>query len=148
MHTNHYEHTRAIEAAVGCISNPRCDIVLSRTDDDGKLLCGVIYEAYTKASIQAHIAGFGPFWLKRDFLWVMFDYPFNQLKVGSVFCQIREANQQALAFNLKLGFKEVCRIDDVFPDGALVVTKITRDECRWLNINPGRGFNERQKSGS
>lgn len=129
------DHIAAIEQAVQCISNPRCDVCISRSED-GKLLGGVIYEAYTRSSIQAHVAGFTPHWLNRDLLWVIFDYPFNQLKVGAVFCQIRASNTPALEFNLKLGFKEICRIDDVFPDGQLVITKLTRDECRWLNIKP------------
>lgn len=129
------EHIQQIEKSCGHVFNHRADVCLSRSHD-GKLLGGVIYEAYTRASIQAHVAGFAPFWLDRTFLWMMFDYPFNQLKVGAVFCQIKETNASALEFNLKLGFKEVTRIDDVFPDGALVLTKLTRDNCRWLNLKP------------
>ncbi len=140
------DHIARIEKACGHIFNHRADVCLSRSHE-GKLLGGVIYEAYTGASIQAHVAGFEPFWLDRTFLWMMFDYPFNQLKVGKVFCQIRESNEAALEFNLKLGFKEVCRVDDVFPDGALVLTSISSAECRWLGLKP-RIKDERQEQGS
>lgn len=132
---NEPAHIDAIEQACGHIFNHRADVCLSRSHD-GKLLGGVIYEGFTHASIQAHVAGFSPFWLDRTFLWMMFDYPFNQLKVGRVFCQIRESNAVALEFNRKLGFKEVTRIDGVFPDGACVLTSLTRDDCRWLNLKP------------
>lgn len=128
-------HIALIEEACGHIFNHRADVCISRSEG-GELLGGVILEGYTGASIQAHVAGFGPNWLNRDLLWVMFDYPFVQLKVETIFCQIRETNAAALEFNRKLGFKEVCRIDGVFPDGQCVLTKLTRSECRWLNITP------------
>lgn len=137
------DHIAAIERACGHVFNHRADVCLSRSVGE-KLLGGVIYEGFTKASIQAHVAGFEPFWLDRTFLWMMFDYPFNQLKVGRVFCQIQESNSVALEFNRKLGFKEVCRIDGVFLDGACVLTELTRENCRWLDLKK-RVPNGRQK---
>lgn len=137
------DHIEKIERACGHVFNYRADVCISRSHR-GKLLGGVIYEGFTRASIQAHVAGFAPFWLDRTFLWMMFDYPFNQLKVGRVFCQIKETNFVALEFNAKLGFKEVTRIDGVFPEGACVLTELTRDDCRWLNLKP-RMPNERQE---
>lgn len=128
-------HIEAIEQACGHIFNHRADVCISR-EEGGKLLGGVILEGYTGVSIQAHVAGFAPYWLNRDLLWVMFDYPFTQLGCETIFCQMREKNLDAIEFNRKLGFKEVCRIDGVFPDGQCVLTKLTRSECRWLNITP------------
>lgn len=133
---NDWEHGGLIGKACRVIPNPRCDIVISRMSPEGKLLGGVIYQSFTGTSIQVHVAGFSPNWLSKDLLWVVFDYPFSQLKVGTVFSQIRESNKVALEFNLKIGFKEVCRIDGVFPEGQCVITSITRDTCRWLNIKP------------
>lgn len=127
------EHIARIEKACSLIFNFRSDVCISRSHD-GKLLGGVIFDGFTGGSIQAHVAAFAPFWLNRRFLWMMFDYPFNQLGVGRVFCNIRGANAEALEFNLKLGFKEVVRLDGVFPHDECVITSMSRDECRWLNL--------------
>lgn len=135
IHFGDKGHIAVIEEACGHIFNHRADVCISSSVGE-KLLGGVIYEGFTGASIQAHIAGFHPFWLTRDLLWIMFDYPFTQLKVETIFSQIRESNRAALEFNRKLGFKEVSRIEGVFPDGQCVLTKLTRPECRWLNITP------------
>ena len=130
------EHIQRIEAACGRIFNYRCDVCLSRSRD-GELLGGVIYEGYTRASIQAHVASFSPtLWMDRTFLWMVFDYPFSQLKVDRIFTQTRETNVAALEFNRKLGFKEICRIDGVFPDGRCVVNAMAREDCRWLKLKP------------
>jgi RimJ/RimL family protein N-acetyltransferase len=129
------ENVRTIAKSAGVHFNPECDVAVYRTLEE-KLLGGVIFQGFTHASIEVHVAGFEPNWLNRDLLWVVFDYPFNQLGVSTVFSRIRESNPKALEFNLKIGFKVVHRIDGVFPDGQCIVTSLTRDNCRWLNIRP------------
>jgi RimJ/RimL family protein N-acetyltransferase len=83
-----------------------------------------------------HTAGFATRWATRDFLWALFDYPFNQLGCKKVFGQVPESNKRALEIDLKLGFKVVARIKDVFPDGACLVLALARKDCRWLNYKP------------
>lgn len=129
------EHGHRIAIAAGCFFNPACDRVISVTSQ-GKLLGGNIFTGYTGASIHTHTAGFVPGWASKDFLWVIFDYPFNQLGCKKVFGQAAETNTRALEINLKLGFKIVAKIDDVFPDGACVVLSLSREDCRWLKLKP------------
>lgn len=129
------EHGYRIAHAAGCTFNPEVDQVISVTSG-GKLLGGNIYTGYTGASIQLHMAGFVPSWATRDFLWVAFDYPFNQLKCNKVFGQVPESNTRALEIDLRLGFKIVARIEDVFPDGACIVLALAREDCRWLKLKP------------
>ena len=132
---SNHEHGYRIASAAGCIFNPACDQVISITSQ-GKLLGGNVLTGYTGASIHLHTAGFAPRWATRDFLWVAFDYPFNQLGCKKVFGQVPEYNKQALEIDLKLGFKVVARIEDVFPDGACLVLALAREDCRWLNLKP------------
>lgn len=91
------------------------------------------------------MAGFRPDWANRDMLWVAFDYPFNQLGCKKLFGQVPESNPKALEIDLKLGFKIIAKIDDVFPDGALIVVALDRDDCRWLNLKP-RGLRTGKES--
>lgn len=132
---SNHEHGYRIAAAAGCIFNPAVDQVISVTSQ-GKLLGGNVLTGYTGASIHLHTAGFVSRWATRDFLWVVFDYPFNQLGCKKVFGQVPESNKQALEIDLKLGFKVVARIEDVFPDGACLVLALAREDCRWLNHKP------------
>ena len=136
IHFDNTPHALAIAAKAGTLLNPGVDNVISRTGVDGRLLGGVIYKEFTGASVQAHIAGFGPNWLGRDLLWVIFDYPFNQLGVSKIFGPVPETNKAALAFDYKLGFKYVTTIPGVFLDGGLIVLEMDRVDCRWLKLTP------------
>lgn len=135
IYFNDIEHGYAIAQAAGCNYNPAVDVVISRTESD-ELYGGVIYQNYTGTSIGVHMAGFNPHWGNRDLLWVIFDYAFRQLGCKKVFGQLPASNTKALEIDLKLGFKIVTTIDDVFPDGALIVVALDRDDCRWLKIKP------------
>lgn len=126
---------REIAQVSGTTYNPEVDQVIARVED-GVLWGGVTYQGYTGASIQMHMAGFVPSWANRDFLWVIFDYPFNQLNCRKVFGQVPETNTRALEIDQKLGFKIIAKIDDVFPDGACYVLALAREDCRWLNLKP------------
>lgn len=129
-------HADRIAEAAGTIFNPKCDRVISVTSKDNRLLGGVTLANYTEASIQLHTAGIQPGWLSREFMWVVFDYCFNQLKVKKVFGQVRESNLRALEFDRKIGFKIVAEIEDVFPDGKCILHAMTKEQCRWLDYTP------------
>jgi hypothetical protein len=130
-------HGHQIALAAGTRFNPLMDIVLANVGPDGsKLLGGVIYTDYTGASVQMHMAGFSPQWMTREFLWMAFDYPFNQLECKKVFGQVPETNTRALEIDQRLGFKIVAKIEDVFPDGACYVLALAREDCRWLKLPP------------
>jgi hypothetical protein len=130
------EHGHAIANAARCYYNPVCDRVISRVDDKGWLLGGVIFTCFTGASIHLHMAGFVDNWATRDLIWCVFDYPFNQLGCKKVFGQVCESNIKALEIDLKLGFKIIAKIDDAYPEGACLVLAITPEECRWLKMKP------------
>lgn len=128
---NNIAHGHAIAEAAQIHFNPVSDIVIARTVK-GKLLGGCVYQGYTGRSISIHIASFTPRWISRDLLWLCFHYPFVQLGCEYIFGQVPAHNLKALAFDLKMGFKEVARIENVFPEGDMIVLRLHRDECRYL----------------
>lgn len=100
----------------------------------GKICCGVTYEGYNGASINAHIAAVeGRRWLTRKFLWAIFDYPFNQVGVGRITATIAEGNTAARRFNEHLGFTVEARLERAHPSGAIIVSRMFKDECRWIS---------------
>lgn len=97
---------------------------------------GVIYESLTGGCIFMHQAGFHKNWLVGNMMWIVFDYPFNHLQVSKVAGTINSKNEELLAFNRRLGFKEEARIKDAYPDGDMIVMTMDRAACRWLKIKP------------
>lgn len=111
--------------------------VISRTVN-GELRGGVVYENWTGegGSVLVHIASTDKRWINRDMLWVMFDYPFNQLKVTQAFAQVAAKNEDCLKFSKSVGWSEVIRLDAVFPDDDMILLRLRREECRFLDLKP------------
>lgn len=135
IHINNKAHGAAIAAEAGAEFNRDYDTVISRTRGD-KLLGGVIYSNFTRESISVHMAGFDPYWVNRDMLWMAFHYPYVQLKVNRMFGFVKSNNTKALDLDLRLGFKEVARIPGVYPYADMVVLAMEREECRWISLEP------------
>lgn len=133
---NNIEHGAAIAAAIPRVYNNRADIVISRTDESGNLLGGVIFDGHTGPCIFAHQAGFSKYWLSRDMLWVLFHYVFEQLKCNKLCGTIPSNRAELLEFNKKLGFKVEAVIQGAYPGADMLVMSMTREECRWLSIKP------------
>lgn len=140
-----HEHGRILAIAGGCFYNPESNVVISR-EKDGKLLGGVVFQAYNGASIVIQVASFDPHWLDRDMLWMAFHYPFEQLGVQKLFTQTPSNNLKALDFNRKLGFKDEARIAGVFRDADLVIRSMCREDCRWLKRGSRRGIFQQGRS--
>jgi len=125
-----------IAKAVRADYNPRTCVSIVRVRDD-VLLGGVYFFNYTRESIHMHVAGWHPFWINRDMLFLTFDYPFNQLKVKRIFGYFPETNVDAYEFDYKVGFREVARIEGVYRHNvARIVMCLERDNCRFLNVKP------------
>lgn len=102
-------------------------------EEDGKLIAGVVYDSYSKnARISSHCAGVGKRWLTKTFLWMMFDYPFNQLKVNVMINTVSSNNKDSMRFTEHLGFKEVARIEGGTSDGDLIIYALYKKDCKWI----------------
>jgi len=69
----------------------------------GNLIAGVVYEDFNGANVFCHIAAEGSHWLTRKYLWTIFDYPFNQLKVKRITVPVAASNGRSKAFCATLG---------------------------------------------
>ena len=98
---------------------------------DGRIVAGVLYCEWNGAQVVSHIAGDGN-WLKRPLLWVMFDYPFNQLKVKRISAPVADSNERCKRFLEHLGFEREATLRDAHPDGDLIIYRMTKAMCRWL----------------
>lgn len=98
-----------------------------------EIVAGVLYDNYNGANIHATIAGTeGKNWLTREFIRVMFDYPFRQLKVKRITVVIADDNARSIALAEHLGFSREATLVDAYPTGNLLIYVMHRASCRWL----------------
>lgn len=98
---------------------------------DGKLVAGVLYEDYNRANVVCHIAGEGN-WADRRFLGVIFDYPFNQLKVRRITVPIVGNNAKSIKLVEHMGFKLESRLEQATLDSDILLFRLFKDECKYL----------------
>lgn len=99
-------------------------------EKNGELIAGVMYDGYTGASISMHSRIDGK--VIREFYWMVFDYPFNQLQVKNVRGIVISNNAKAISLNKHLGFKREAMLRDYFQDGDAIVFCMSRADCRFL----------------
>ncbi len=116
---------------------------IGKTDRDGNLIAGVLYEDFNGANVACHIAGDGKRWADRDFLWVIFHYPFKQLGVKRITVLVYDVNAASRNFVEKLGFELEAILHDAHPRGHTLVYKMTPDKCRWLGVSDESAFRAR-----
>ena len=109
--------------------------------DKGEIVAGVVYSDFNGVNCLMHVAAVGSRWLRREYLWTCFDYPFNQLKLRRVTGLVGEGNKQARRFDEHLGFELETTLKLAHPSGDLLVYVMWREKCRWLkreNLYPNR----------
>lgn len=101
---------------------------------DGKIVCGVLYNQYTGASITMHARVDDASKVSRAWLFAIFDYPFNQLKVKRVTGLCSSANLKSKRLLEHLGGKYETVLEDYFNDGDGLVYVMRKHDCRWLDF--------------
>lgn len=101
---------------------------------DGALVAGVAYSDFNGVNILMHVASDGSkHWMRREYLWAAFDYPFNQANVQRVTGLVGEGNIAARDFDEHLGFELEARLKDAHPTGDLFVYRMFKEDCRWIS---------------
>lgn len=98
----------------------------------GELVAGVAYSDFNGPNVNAHIAVFGL--MSREYLWTIFDYPFKQLKVNRITCLIGEGNHKSVNLCGRMGFMPETRLKGAHASGDLLIYRMFRDECKWLEL--------------
>lgn len=102
-------------------------------EKDGELIAGVMFDNCTGRSVQMHVAAIpGRRWMTKEYLRVCFDYPFRQLGVCKIIGLVDSTNQDAMRFDLHLGFIEEAVIKDAGKHGDLHILSMTRQQCRFI----------------
>lgn len=98
------------------------------------LVAGVAYAEWNGVNVVCHIASDGTKrWLTREFLWTIFDYPFNQLGCKRITVCVGSGNAASRKFVVHLGFSEEATLFGAHPTGDILIYRMTRKECRWIS---------------
>ena len=98
----------------------------------GSLVAGVAYAEWNGPNVVCHIAAEGKHWATRQYLWTIFDYPFNQLKAKRITVCVGEGNRASRRFVEHLGFTLEAELAGAHPTGDLRIYRLWRDDCRYL----------------
>jgi hypothetical protein len=100
------------------------------------------YNSFCRRTCSMHVAGHG-FWLSREFLFALFDYPFRQLDIVQVFTLTAASNERSLKLQGHVGFKPFAIIPRGWDDKTdLIIKSMIKSDCRWLK----RKHEQKQRS--
>lgn len=113
-------------------------------EEDGELIAGVVYNEYNHVNVNMHVASIGNRrWMTRDYLYVCFDYPFNQLGARRITAFIEDENKDAIRFDEHLGFKYEARMKGAYVNGDILIYVLRKEDCRFLNMTPKKVFSNK-----
>jgi len=105
-----------------------------RVGDAWCMIAGVAYADWNGPNLVAHIASDGTRrWMSREYLWTIFDYPFNQQGVRRVTCMIGEGNRESVNLCERLGFTLEARLKAAHRTGDLLIFSLFREDCKWIS---------------
>lgn len=101
---------------------------------DGEIACAVIYNHPAYKSINGHILSDGKKrWATKEFVRMMFWYPFVALGMNRITAPIAESNSDAIKLVEKLGFILEGRMRGYRNNGeAQLIYGILREECKYV----------------
>lgn len=103
--------------------------------EGNELVAGVVFNNYVKdGRCSMHCAGLGKYWLNRMFLWMCFDYVFNQLNCNVILNSVDADNEASIRFTSHIGFTQIARVEGGAGDCDLLLFKMLRKDCKWLTM--------------
>lgn len=100
----------------------------------GTLVAGVAYAEWNGPNVVCHIASDGSKrWLTREYLWTIFDYPFNQLNCKRITVCVGQGNSNSRRFVEHLGFVQEASLSGAHPTGDLLIYRMFREGCKWIS---------------
>lgn len=99
---------------------------------NGRIVAGVVYTDFNGPNVVCHIAAEGKRWATREYLRVIFDYPFVQLNCARITVCVGEGNKASRNFVEHLGFTREANLTGAHPTGDLIIYRMRKTECRYL----------------
>jgi hypothetical protein len=127
-----------MNSRTGWIPSPTARAIKA-VDDGGNIRGVVVFNSWTKTSVQAHMAVDTPIAWRRLVV-PCFDYVFNQVGKRVLLALLPSDNARAMQLCESLGFRQAYAVRDGQAEGVdLVLFEMRREECRWLKEEKSNG---------
>ena len=120
-----------VAARVGSIPNPNDSVAIGQVSGD-HIVAGAYYDRYTGRSITITVAVEKGTHVAKDFLRAIFQYPFNQLGVERLVAYSSTDNKASLDLIRRVGFKLQAVIPNIYPEGDMVISAMTKEQAKYL----------------
>ena len=103
-------------------------------EKNGVIVGGIVFHEFNGANFYIHVASDHPKrWVTREWLHCLFSYAFDQAGAKRITGIVPESNAVALKFDLDVGFEIEGRLVGAHPKGDMLVIKMTRETCKWID---------------
>jgi hypothetical protein len=104
---------------------------------EGEIQAAAAFDSFTDSACSVHIAMDNPFAIKYGFLREIANHLFITCGRKRIFGLVPSNNVKALAFDYKIGMKELTCIPNAVAEGVdYVVLHMPKEECVWLHKEP------------
>lgn len=128
---------RWVYQKVGGVYGPGCVGIGLMDMKTRRLVAGVAYDGFNGSQVLMHVRIDHRHALTREFCWIAFDYPFNQLGVKRITGLVDKTNKDARKLDEHLGFVQEAVLKCAAPSGKdLIVYRMFKDQCKFLTWKP------------
>ena len=99
---------------------------------NGQIAGVTVYNRITKWNCEMSTASANPRWLSKAYLQAAFRYPFVQCGMTSVYAVAEADNKKAIEFDIRVGFKPKCVLEDWFGNMGGILLFMKRSDCKWI----------------
>lgn len=103
---------------------------IGQVNENGELVAGAVFSGYNGAHIILSLACQKP--MHRQFIAMMFDYPFNKAGVNRLTAFIKSNNQKSIHLAERLGFVLESTLQQATLDADLQIYRMFKNECRFI----------------
>jgi RimJ/RimL family protein N-acetyltransferase len=120
-------------SVLGVTFDPCQSTWISRIKQDGSPAAVVVYTRFSPHNCEMSVATDGKReWASREFLRLVYSYPFQQIGLTRVTVVIEEDNARSLNMCRKLGHVQEGILKHWFGTKSGVLMRMCADECKWL----------------
>lgn len=122
--------SRLLDAKLKPVHDSR---ILTNVNDEGEPVGCIVYRHITEKNLEMMVAlADRQRALTREFMHLMFHYPFVQLRLPHVSTVADEANTASVKLTLHAGFTIEGRMRRIYNGRDGIIFGMCRDECRWI----------------
>lgn len=125
-----------VHKRLGSVWVPNAGKAIGLINDAIEIVVGWTYTNWNKTNCVVDVVAEAGGWCTPEFLYMAFDYPFNQMGVKRITSPVAESNTHCQQFVKWLGATHEATLKDACPTGDVRLYRMFKNECRWIKHEP------------